>query len=103
MDHAYSILMFCFAFALLLYGLVLYLTKDIGLVPKSGSAKVKDKKTYASKLGKITAISALAPLTSGLIAWNGRYFYALFMLIAGFAVCIYEGVKTMQKEEKETH
>ena len=104
MEHAFSILMFCFAGALLLYGLILYWTKDIGLVPKSGATKTKETKVYAAQIGKIVAITALAPLTSGLIAWNGRYFgYAMAMLVIGFIICIREGVKIMQEAgDKQT-
>ncbi len=98
MEHAFSILMFCFAGALLLYGILLIATKDPGLIPRSDSAEMKDKKAYATQLGKIICATALAPLTSGLIAWNGQHFgYAIIMLVVGFVVCIWEGTKMIKK------
>ena len=97
MEHAYSILMFWFAGALAVYGLLLILTKDIGLVPRSDSSEIKDKKGYAKQLGKIVLATSLAPLSSALIAWNGRTMLALAMLFIGFAVCIREGVRMMGK------
>ena len=96
MEHAYSILMFWFAGALALYGLLLILTKDIVLVPRSDSSEIKDKKGYAKQLGKIVLATSLAPLTSALIAWSGRTMFALAMLFVGFAVCIWEGVRMMK-------
>ena len=101
MDHAYSILMFCFAGALLLYGILLAATKDIGLVPRSSAAKIKDRKAYAGQFGKIIMATALAPLSSGLIAWNGRVAFGLVMLVIGFIVCIREGTIMMQKQIEE--
>ena len=89
--------MFCFAGALLLYGVLLIATKNIGLVPKSDAAEIKDKKAYAKQLGKILCATSLAPLTSGLIAWNGQHFgYAMIMLVVGFVICIWEGTKMMK-------
>ncbi len=97
MEHAYSILMFCFAGALLLYGIVLVATKDPGLIPRADAAEIKDKKAYAAQFGKIICATALAPLTSGLIAWNGHFGYAVIMLVVGFVVCIWEGTRMMKQ------
>ena len=102
MEHAYSILMFCFAGALFLYGLILYKTRNIGMVPKSGTAKTEDKQKYAERVGKIVMITALAPFTSALIAWNGQHFwYAMAVLALGFVICIREGVKIMRETENK--
>ena len=101
MEHAYSILMFCFAGALLLYGILLVAAKDIGLVPKSNAVEIKDKKAYARQLGKILCATSLAPLTSGLIAWNGHFGYAVIMLVIGFVICVWEGTKMMKTSSSE--
>lgn len=93
MDHAYSILMFCFAGALLLYGILLFATKDINLVPRSSSAKFSDGKTYARQFGKIIMATSLVPLSSGLIAWNGRVAFGLVVLVIGFIACIWESTR----------
>ena len=103
MEHAYSILMFCFAGMLCIYGFIMYRTRDIGLVPKAGAAKIRDKAEYAKQIGKIVIITALAPFTSGLIAWDGqRVWYAMALLVAGFVICIREGVKIMQEAERKS-
>ena len=102
MEHAFSILMFCFAGMLFLYGFILYRTRNIGLVPKSGAVKIRDKAEYVKQIGKIVMITSLAPFTSGLIAWNGQHFwYAMALLVAGFVICIREGVKIMQEAENK--
>ena len=61
MEHAYSILMFCFAGALLLYGILLVATKDSGLIPRADSAEMKDKKAYAAQFGKVICATSLMP------------------------------------------
>ena len=99
MDHAYSILMFWFAGALLLYGLLLICTKDIGLVPKSYSTKKKSKKAYVKQLGEIILATSLVPLSSGLVAWNGRTAFGIIILILGFIACIWEGTRMIRKDE----
>ena len=102
MEHAFSILMFCFAGALLLYGVLLVATKDPGLIPRADAVEMKDKKAYAAQLGKIVCATSLAPLTSGLIAWNGQHFgYAMIMLVVGFVICIWEGTKMMKMPSDE--
>ena len=99
MEHAYSILMFWFAAALLLYGIFLIYTKDTGLVPKSSSVKKKGKKAYIKILGEIILATSLVPLSSGLIAWNGRTLFGLIVLILGFIACIWEGTRMIKKDE----
>ena len=99
MDYGYSVLMFSFAAMLQLYALLLAVTKDTGMIPKSGAARIKNKKEYAVRFAKVIAVTALAPLTSGLIALSGNALWAMIMLAIGFIVCIWEGVKYMQTPE----
>ncbi len=56
--------------ALLLYALVLRLTLNVKLIPKSSGARLKDPKAYAWMLSYILAFLALALLTGG---WVGIY------------------------------
>ena len=67
------------------------------MIPKSDSAKMRNKKEYTAQLGKVICATSLAPLSSGIIAWNGRFGYAMLMLVVGFAVCIWEGTKMIKK------
>lgn len=87
----FSILMFIFSGALLLYAGLLALTRDISLIPRSEMMQVKDKRAYAAAFAKTLAVVALAPMSGG--------FYGLFneglgaaMLLMGFPVCIWIGV-----------
>lgn len=106
MDKAYSILMFCFSACLFLYAGLLALTRDVGLVPKTYAAKIKNKKEYAKGIAKVVALTALAPLISGVVALFGdmdrMVLPALLVLIAGFIVFIYLGVKRMKKHQDLT-
>ena len=102
MDYGYSFLMFSFAAVLLLYALLLAVSKDTGMIPRSGAARIKNKKEYAVRFAKVIAVTALAPLTSGLIALSGNVLWAMAMLILGFIICIREGVKYMQTSIPES-
>ena len=87
----FSILMFCFSAALLLYAGLLALTRDIELIPRTGAAKIDDRRAYAAAFAKVIAVVALAPMSGG--------FYGLFnvglgaaSLLLSFPVCIWIGV-----------
>ncbi|MBQ8075420.1 MAG: hypothetical protein IJ237_05480 [Oscillospiraceae bacterium] len=97
MDVGYAILMFCFALALVLYGVLLMTTKNISLIPQAEKAKIKDKKTYAKQFGKAVALLALAPATSGLIWLTGAVRRSVVFLVLGFLVCVWEGTEMMSK------
>ena len=97
MEQAFSILMFIFSGALLLYAGLMAATKDYRLVPFRArvSVKPKDPKAYAFHLSKVIALTAAAPALSGLIGlWNDAA--AVIALIAGFALCLWLGTKIMK-------
>ncbi len=82
MEHGFSILMFIFAGALLLYAALMAITKDYGMLPYRAqvSVKPKDPKRYMVRLAKIVALAALAIALGAAVAlWNG---------VAGAAVMI---------------
>ena len=86
----YSILMFCFSGALLLYAALLALTKNCGLIPRSYAAREKDKKAYAVTVAKIVALTAIPPVHSGIAAmFNGAL--AVSVLIVEMVMAIWIG------------
>ena len=105
MDHAYSILMFCFAGALLVYAGLLALCGP-ELIPRyrlvyGKKMSKKDGKALARRVAKIVAITAAAPLLSGVV-WlitgpDGPLFPAMLALVGGFAVCIWLGVRVTKE------
>ena len=87
----FSILMFCFSGAILLYAGLLAVTKDYNLIPRNYTTNPKDKRAYTLALAKVLAVTALAPLSGGI--------YGLFnvplglvMLLVDFPVCIWIGI-----------
>ena len=73
MEHAFSILMFIFAGALLLYAALMALTKDYKMLPYRArqSVKPKDPKKYTVQLAKIVALVAAAVALGAAVAlWN---------------------------------
>ena len=94
MEYGFSVLMFCFAGAILLYAGLMGVTGDINLLGfrHRYAAKMKDKKAYAVMVAKILALTAAAPLVGGLVGllspqWGG------IVLILLFILCIWFGVK----------
>ena len=92
----FSILMFCFSGAILLYAGLLALTKDYQLIPRGHATDPKDKRAYAAAFARVMAVVALAPLSGGI--------YGLFnvtlgfvALLVSFPVCIWIGVRLFHR------
>ena len=78
MENGLPILLLCFSAALFLYAGLTALSKTI-LLPRRyiASARIPDRRKYAVKLAKCTAVVALSPLISGAVG-----------LIAASEVCV---------------
>ncbi len=101
MDKAYSILMWIFSAALLLYAGLLLLFKETELIPKSYMAHIENKRTYAVRFAFLIMLIAVAPAISGLVAFFGESFIipALIVLVAGIVGAIIIGVKFIMPKE----
>ena len=97
MEYAYSILMGCFAAALLIYAGLMALTKDYKILPirSRQSVKPKDIKRYMTGLSKVVALVALSPALSALTALFNT-FAAVIVLIGSMIVFILLGTKIMK-------
>ncbi len=102
MEYGYSILMGIFGIVLLIYGLIVFLSGDIMLVPRNWAAKMTDKKRYAKQFGKVVMIVSSAPLLSALVALFGSLMIipAVIVLIGGIAGGIAIGIRIMPKDEE---
>ena len=102
MEYGYSILMGIFGIVLLIYGLIVFLSGDIMLVPRNWAAKMTDKKRYAKQFGKVVMIVSSAPLLSALVALFGSFMIipAVIVLIGGIAGGIAIGIRIMHKDEE---
>ena len=91
MEHGFSILMFIFAGALLLYAGLMALTRDYNLVPFRARQSVKPKhpKEYMLQLSKIVALAALAVALGAAVG--------AIVLIAGVVAVLWAGTKIIQK------
>lgn len=94
METGFSILMLCFAGMILIYALLLGLTKDLNMIPyrQRHAAKVTDKKAHAVKIAKILAITAAAPALGGLAGFISPAAGGI-VIIAALPLCIWAGVK----------
>lgn len=100
MEYGFSILMFIFSAAILLYAGLMAWTKDYKILPFRARVSVKPKnpKRYMTQFAKVTALVAAAPLLSGLVGlWN--LLAALIVLIVGFVAFIWIGTKIMKNVE----
>ena len=97
MEYGYSILMFIFSGALLLYAGLIALTGSTALIPRSRAAKIRNPRRYARRFAGVLALTAGAPANSALVAlWQGPGLWAVASLAAAFAVCIWAGAKLME-------
>lgn len=81
MEYAFAFVTLGFGGALLLYAILLRLTLDVKMIPRSWGVKMKDPKNYARTVAHIIAFLALALLAGG---WVGLYAGPL----AGLAVTV---------------
>ena len=96
MDQAYSIFMFCFSAALLLYAAAV--KGDPKLLPRSHAVNMKNPKAYARQFSKVMAIVALGPAFSaivGLLAGPGA---GLVVLVPACVVAIVLGLRYMKDQ-----
>ena len=102
MEYAFSILMFIFSGALLLYaGLVAVF--GVGLIVRHWAAKIRDEKAYARRFAKILSLTALAPALSGvvglLVDMEQHPFLPLLTLVLGIIAAIWLGVRLTKEGE----
>lgn len=96
-EYGFSVLMFCFAGALLLYAGLLVLEKkrpDL-LIPRRYSVSMKktDWIRHARRLAKIVALCALAPFFSGVAGLFGKPLLAGIVFVAVLTAAIWLGVR----------
>ena len=93
MEYAFIFIMM-FGAAAILYGLWIFKTGDINLLPyrRRYVAKMHDKKAYISQVGKFTMIIGCSPLAAGAVGYLSESGIAagvvfVIVLIAGIAIC----------------
>lgn len=92
--EGYAVLMFCFAGCLFIYAGILAKTKNPKLIPRHDAAEMKDKKLYTEKVATATALAALAPLASALVARiTDAALPSLLALVGGFALTLWLGAR----------
>ena len=99
MDQYASIFMFIFAGALLLYALLLAITKDYKMLPYRAQipVKPKDPKKYTVQLAKVVALVAVAiGLGAGISLWNMAV--GAVVMIVCVIVAIWGGTKIVKNE-----
>jgi len=98
MEHGFSILMFIFAGALLLYAALMAITREYTMLPYRArqSVKPKDPKKYMVQLAKIVALTALAIALGAAVAlWSNAA--GAVILVAGVVAALWAGTKIIQK------
>ena len=105
MEYGFSVLMFCFAGALLLYAGLLAAEKrrpDL-LIPRfyASAGKVGDARRYARRIAKIVALCALSPLLTGLVGLTGQYLIAGIVFVCTLVGAIWLGVKLTRGQTEE--
>ena len=102
MEYAFSIMMFIFGGAVLLYAGILALTKDYQLVAKSWAVKPKNSKRYAVEFAKTMAIIAIAPIVSGIVGLFGNAIVNTIVAVVSFIACFVIGIKAFDPDGDDT-
>lgn len=98
MEHGFSMLMFIFAAAILLYAALMAITKDYRMLPFRArqSVKPKDPQAYMVQLSKIVALAALAIALGAAVAlWNNAL--GAVVLVAGVVAALWAGTRIKRK------
>ena len=98
MEHGFSMLMFIFAAAILLYAALMAITKDYRMLPFRArqSVKPKDPQAYMVQLSKIVALAALAIALGAAVAlWNNAL--GAVVLVAGVLAALWAGTRIIRK------
>ena len=99
MDKYFGYLMFIFAGALWVYALILYLSKDVRLIPRMHAVSVKNEKKYAEKFAKVIAAVALAPFSCGVLVLDGHIPRAVIILITAFIIAMVVSIRDQGFDE----
>ena len=98
MDQGFSILMLCFAAALLAYAALMAVTKDYRILPYRSrvSVKPKDPKRYMVQMAKTVTLVSVSIAAGALVALWSLPVGAVVML-AGVIAAIWIGTKLITK------
>ena len=97
MECAFSIIMFVFSGALLLYAALMAITKDYTILPyrSTVSVKPKDPKAYTFQLSKVIALVAIAIAVGAAVAlWNRMV--GTVVILVGVILMIWVGTRIMK-------
>ena len=100
MERAFSILMFIFSGALLLYAGLMAVTKDYNLLPYRSRVSVKPKnpEKYMVQLAKIVAlVAAMIAAGAAIALWNAAV--GAIVMVVGVAAALWCGTKIIKKAE----
>ncbi len=100
MENGFSILMFIFSAAILLYAGLMALTKDHKMLPYRArqSVKPKNPEKYMVQLAKIVALVAVMIAVGAAVAlWNGAV--GSVVMVVGVVAALWSGTKLIKKAE----
>ena len=90
MEFGFSILMFCFAGAILLYAGLIAFTRSTRLIKHCDGENMERPGHYAAQFAKLLALVAVAPALAGVAALvNGLF--AFIVLVVSLVVFIWAG------------
>ena len=103
MEYGFSILMFCFAGALLLYAGLMAVEKrrpDLLIPRRVFVSRSKWTVAYLRKLAKIVALCSLSPLLTGIVGLTGQYLIAGIVFVVTLGLAIWLGIKITHAAEE---
>ncbi len=98
MEYALYFVCFIFGGALLLYAVLLALTRNIRLVPRTYAARIPDKEAYCKRIAACTMLVALALLAAGSIGLAFRPWVGFASLVPLVLLALWLGPRGTKDE-----
>ena len=96
-EYVFSWMNFAFGGLLMLYALILRLTKDVGMIPRMQGVKVDNPKQYAKKFSHLLFFIALAFLNGAWVALYTGPVVGAVVLALSLAAAIWLCVRLWRK------
>lgn len=101
MEYAFGFITFGFGGALLLYAILLRLTLNVRMIPKSEQVEMKDPKNYAKTVSHIIAFLALAFLTAGWVGVYARPLFGFLTLVVCLVLAVWLSVRLWRSSQNK--
>ena len=97
MEYAFAYLTFAFGGMLLLYAVILAMTRDVRMIPRSYAAQMDNPREYARKFAGFLALIALACIGAGCLSLAAGPAVGGIVLVPALVLAFWAGLRMMKE------